>query len=336
MQDELNIIYFVVFPFILLFTIYSSKKLNLVDKPNSRKVHDKDVVNTSGVTIALFMLYIVGVTEFSKLLENIIILGFVMTLIGFFDDRVEMKPATKFFLSLFPVSYLILEGFTLTNLGKYEYINLIELGKASIPFTFLAVMLLINAINYIDGTDGLLIGHAITCLSYFYLLSDKQSEYLPLIIIFIYILLITLFFNFLSIQSGFKAFVGDAGSLFLSFFISFTLIYLYKYENIHPAFLIWACWLPVYDFLHVTFYRLINKSDFSNPDKSHFHHYVLEYFSNNHLKTFLFINFLNLVIIFFGYLVSIEIGKIFSLLLFVILFFVFMMIKIRLKKYLKI
>jgi UDP-GlcNAc:undecaprenyl-phosphate GlcNAc-1-phosphate transferase len=321
------------FPIFILLAIFLSKKLNLVDKPNLRKVHKVDVVNISGIIISIFMVTLIGITEYSESLENIIIFGFLMALIGFFDDRSEMKPSTKFFLMLFPTSYLILNGFTLTNLGKYEFINMLELGKASIPFTFLAVMLLINAINYIDGTDGLLIGYAITALLYFYFLSDKHSQYLSLILIFIYFLFVSLIFNFLPIQSGFKSFMGDSGSLFVSFFISFTLIFLYKYKSIHPAFLIWACWLPVYDFLHVTFQRLIIRSNFSNPDKSHFHHYVLNYFKNDHLKTFLFINLVNLLIISFGYLVCIKIGKIYSLLLFILLFFVFILIKLNLKKY---
>ena len=328
--------YLIIFPFLMLFVIFLSKRLNLVDKPNLRKVHKLDVVNISGITISIFMVTVIGITEYSKLLENIIIFGFLISLIGFFDDRSEMKPSTKFFLMLFPTSYLILNGFTLTNLGKYEFINILELGKASIPFTFLAVMLLINAINYIDGTDGLLIGYAITALLYFYFLSDKQSQYLSLILIFIYFLFISLIFNFLPIQSGFKSFMGDSGSLFISFFISFTIIFLYKYKDIHPAFLIWACWLPVYDFLHVTFQRLIIRSNFSNPDKSHFHHYVLNFFSNNHFKTFLSINSLNIIIIYLGYFVSQQIGAIYSLLLFVLLFFVFISMKLKLKKYLKI
>ena len=164
MLNKLHIISLIFFPFILFFAIFLSKKLKLVDKPNFRKVHKTDVVNISGFLISSYMLYITGISEFSKLLENVIILGFVMALIGFFDDRIELKPSTKFFLTLFPVSYLILNDFTLTNLGKYEYINYIELGKASVPFTLLAVMLLVNAINYIDGTDGLLIGYAVTAL----------------------------------------------------------------------------------------------------------------------------------------------------------------------------
>ena len=135
--------------------------------------------------------------------------------------------------------------------------------------------LLINSINYIDGTDGLLIGYTITALSYFYFLSDNQNQYTQLFLIFIYILIISLFFNFLPVKSGFKSFLGDSGSLFIGFFLSFTIIFLYKYQNIHPAFLIWVCWLPIYDFLYVTFKRLSIKRNFSHQDKTHLHHYIL-------------------------------------------------------------
>lgn len=331
-----NLIYILFcFPFFLFFFVFVSKKLNLVDKPNSRKVHKTDIVNVSGFIMSVFLLIILRISEFSTQLENIIIIGFLLSIIGFFDDRIEMKPLTKFILTLFPVIFILQDNYILTDIGKYEYIDFILLGKASVPFTFLAVMLLINAINYLDGTDGLLIGYTITALLYFCLLSNEQSEYLKLIYIFIYILSISLIFNFLPVQSGYKSFVGDSGSLFISFFISFTLIFLYKYKNIHPAFLIWACWLPVYDFLHVTFNRLITKTNFSKPDKSHFHHYIFKYFSNNHFKTFLLINFLNIIIIYLGYIVCLKVGKIYSLLLFPILFIFFLLVKIKLRNLLR-
>jgi UDP-N-acetylmuramyl pentapeptide phosphotransferase/UDP-N-acetylglucosamine-1-phosphate transferase len=51
-------------------------------------------------------------------------------------------------------------------------------------------MLLINSINYIDGTDGLLIGYTILTSSLFYFLSDNQYQYLNIFLIFIYLLII--------------------------------------------------------------------------------------------------------------------------------------------------
>lgn len=321
-----------IFPILFFLSIFFAKKLNFVDNPSTRKIHKTKTANISGLLIFGYLIFIVIANGFSNLIEQIIIVGFFVLVIGFIDDQIDLKPISKIILLFFPTLYLILNGFQLTNLGKYEYINTLKLGDFSIIFTFLAVLLLINAINYIDGSDGLLIGYSIITIIYFYFLSEKHHQYLQLFFFFIYSLLISLFFNFLPIKSGLKSFLGDAGSLFIGFFISFTMIYLYKYHNIHPAFLIWACWLPIYDFLYVTSYRLINKVNFSNPDKSHFHHHVLNYFLNNHFKTFLSISVFNIIIICAGYYVCLLIGKIYSIILFIIFFLLFIMIRLKLKK----
>ena len=265
--------------------------------------------------------------------KKIILAGLFVTIIGFIDDRVDLKPIIKIILMLFPTTYLILNGFELNELGTYEYLGKIELGKFSFLFTILAVLLLINSINYLDGVDGLLIGYTIVALLYLYFLNSKDNN-ISIFLVFIIILLVSLIFNFLNVKTGFKSLLGDAGSLFIGFFISFSLIFLFKYQGIHPAFLIWACWIPIYDFLHVTLDRFKNKINVSTPDKSHFHHYVLNYFSNNHLKTFLFINLLNIIVIIFGYLICLFIGYLYSLLTFIILFFIFIKLKLKLKAYL--
>lgn len=321
---------FVIFPVLMFFTIFLAKKFDIVDKPNNRKVHKTKIVNISGVIIYSYLIFVVANTEISSQIEQIIILGSVAIIVGFIDDRKEIKPSTKIILLLVPSGYLIFNGFVLTDLGEYEFINIVKLGKFSIIFTFLAVMLLINSINYIDGTDGLLIGYTVSALMYFNFLSNSEDEYVQVFFIFIYLLIIALFFNFLPTKTGFKSFLGDAGSLFIGFFISFTMIYLYKYQNIHPAFLIWACWLPIYDFLYVTFKRVSKKKIFHNPDKSHFHHQILNYFSNNHLKTFFYYNCLNLSIIIIGYFVCLYLGKLYSIFLYILLFLLFALIRFKL------
>ena len=212
-------------------------------------------------------------------------------------------------------------------------LSLFYLGKFSLVFTILAVILLINSINYIDGSDGLLIGYTITTFVYFYFLSDREQLYLQIFLILISLLLISLIFNFLPVKTGHKSFLGDSGSLFIGFFISFIMIFLYKYQNIHPAFLVWACWLPIYDFLYVTFNRILKNKNFSNPDKSHFHHHILKFFFDNHLKTFLAINALNIFIISIGYIVCLSLGRLYSIILYIIFFFFFTWIRFKINQF---
>ena len=66
-----------------------------------------------------------------------------------------------------PSLYLILNGVSINNLGNYEIIGVLELGKFKIPFLLLSIGLLINATNYIDGIDGLLLIFFISCLAYY-------------------------------------------------------------------------------------------------------------------------------------------------------------------------
>lgn len=327
-QIQLSII---IFPLLMLFGILLAKKLDIVDEPNYRKVHKTKVVNIAGIVIFFYLFFLSAITELSYFIEHIIIVGSAVAVIGFIDDRKGIKPSTKIILTIVPVGYLIFNSFEITDIGKYEYIGTIYLKKFSIIFSFLAVMLLINSINYIDGTDGLLIGYTITALVYFYFLSDNQNEYTQIFLVFICILVISLFFNFLPINSGYKSFLGDAGSLFIGFFISFTIIFLYKYQNIHPAFLIWACWLPIYDFLYVTLYRFVKKKNFYSPDKSHLHHCILKYFLNNHYKTFICVNILNIIVICIGYFLCLFAGKIYSLFSFILFFFLFLFTRFKFK-----
>ena len=324
-----NYLLVILYPLFLIFSTIIAKKLKFVDKPSSRKIHKKSIPNISGICLYLLLFYLISTKETSYEIELIIAVGSMIILVGFLDDRKNLTPGVKFCFITIPVIYLMLNGFSLQNLGEYEKIGLLNLGKFSLIFTFLAIGLLINSFNYVDGVDGLLNGITIIAILYFNFLIGSTTSFSILFYYLIYGLIINLFFNLLTTKSEFKCFMGDAGSLFLGFLTSFLMIFLFIYMNIHPAYLIWAVWYPVFDFLFVSIYRLIRNKNITSPDKNHFHHLILKYFNGNHIKTSIFINFLNLIVIIIGYFFVIEFGKIYSLLLFVVLFIAFFIIRKR-------
>ena len=114
--------------------------------------------------IYLFYLSVIYFFEFNYNIELIISIGFFICLIGFIDDRINLNPSIKIIFILIPSIYLIFNNIQINDLGNYEYIGLIDLGKFQIPFLILALGLLINATNYIDGIDGLLLAFYM-CLS---------------------------------------------------------------------------------------------------------------------------------------------------------------------------
>ena len=314
---------------LLLFTIFISKKLKFYDEPDIRKIHTSKVFNTGGVIIYLFYLSVIYLFEYNYNIELIISIGFFICLVGFVDDRINLNPSLKIIFLIIPSIYLIFNDIQISDLGYYEYIGLLNLGKFQIPFLILALGLLINATNYIDGIDGLLLTFFLCCLSYYiFLIEDTKTVNL------IQILLIPVFFNLilnlLPSKSKFKFFSGNIGSLFIGFFVSFLTIELYNGFNIHPAYLIWPLWYPVYDFLFVSLNRAINKKSVFSADNSHLHHRILTYFSNNHIKTILLFFVLNVLIIYLGYLISNN-SKILSLLFFILGFIFYFGIRFKTK-----
>ena len=158
----------------------------------------------------------------------------------------------------------------------------------------------------------------------------ENQNTIRLIAIFIIPVLFNLILNFLPVKTKIKIFNGNAGSLFIGFFISFMTIELYGGFNVHPTFLIWPLWYPVYDFLFVSINRLIKKKSMFDADNSHLHHYILKKFSHNHLlTTFTFLLF-NSLIIYIGYLISNN-SKILSLATFGVGFLVYFFLRINFK-----
>ena len=326
---EIKIIFFHIIAFFLV--VILSRKLGFVDKPNERKVHNEDVVHTGGLVIYLTYFFILISLEINPQIEIIIATGSIIIFFGFFDDQYKLTPGIKLFFIFLPVLYLFYEGYYLDNLGKYKFIGILELNKFSLIFSFLSVGLLINAINYIDGSDGLCSSFLITCFLFFILFSENQNTE-QLLIYMIIPLIINLVFNLLGVKSKFKIFLGNSGSLFFGFLISFLMIYLFKYEKIHPSYLIWVVWLPVYDFLFVNLNRFYNKVSIFLPRKDHVHHVMLFLFKNDHKKTLFILSVLNISIIFFGYSITKSLGDIYSLFAYALLFVIYILFRISLKK----
>ena len=275
---------FLLYSILLLFTAFISNKMKFYDKPNKRKIHTSKVFNTGGIIIYFFYLSIINFYEFNYNIELIISIGFFICLAGFVDDRNNLNPSTKIVLIIIPSLYLILNNIRIDDLGDYEYIGLLSLGKFQIPFLILASGLLINSTNYIDGIDGLLLTFFICCLGYYiFLIEDTKT--ISLIKLLIFPLVLNLILNLLPSRSPFKFFSGNTGSLFIGFFISFLTIELYNGFEVHPTYLIWPLWYPVYDFLFVSLNRAILKKSIFSADNSHLHHKVLIYFKKDHLKT---------------------------------------------------
>jgi UDP-GlcNAc:undecaprenyl-phosphate/decaprenyl-phosphate GlcNAc-1-phosphate transferase len=329
----LTIKFAIIYFFLSSAIIFLSNYLRYFDKPSKRGIHKTPTINTGGLIIYFFFLSVISQGEFNHNIELIVSIGFFVCISGFIDDRINLNPSSKIILLIIPSIYLIMNGISISDLGQYEYLGNLELGKFKIPFLLLAIGLLINATNYIDGIDGLLLTFFLSCLIYYIFLID-DAETKNLLKFFILGGLFNLILNLLPSKNKFKVFSGDSGSLFIGFFISFMTIELYNNFNIHPAILIWPLWYPVYDFLFVSINRLMKKKSIFTPDNTHLHHTINRKFNGNKLSPLILFLIVNSLIISLGYKIG-EISKLLSFSVFILGFIIYFILRLSEFKKLK-
>jgi len=312
------ITYSVISFLLLIFCAVISYKFNLVDTPNKRKTHSKPTAYTGGLAISVALLCALQLFNVTDRVLNVIIsIAFLVSIVGFIDDKYYLNIGGKLSLQIIPIFYLIVfENLNLLNVGDYKYF-ILGLGSFSIPFSLLSVLFLINAFNYFDGIDGALSFITISVLAILYFLSPNENVELFLITTLIPIC-IFLCFNF-SILKIPKLFLGDSGSLLLGFIIAFTLIYFANQKLAHPILLAWSIAIFVYEFLSINLLRLKNKIHPFQAGQDHLHH-ILFMKNKSIFLTNLFLIFINLFFFTIGYISFKFFNPLFSMFLFILFF----------------
>ena len=322
----INILIYSSISFLILILISKiSYKLNLVDAPNKRKIHLKPTAYTGGLGLCLIYIIAILLFDFSSEKLNLILsTAFLIGIVGFVDDKHDLNVGSKLSLQVIPIIYLIvLENLSLNYIGDYNYFKL-ELNSFSIPFTLIAILFLINSFNYFDGLDGVLSFATISTLAILFFLVPNNNIKLFLIIILIPILFF-LCFNF-SLFKLPKLFLGDSGSLLLGFIMAFTLIYLSTQKIVHPILLAFSISIFAYEFLSINLIRLKNKKKLFEAGQDHLHHQLFRY-TKSIFQTNLFISLANIILFIVGYTGFSLIGPLASLILFIVFFIIFLILR---------
>lgn len=275
---------------ILLIVCYHKKRwiiartTNLIDKPNKRSIHNESVPSIGGlIIVTIFILNFSFFNFFGY--ENYLdikLLSFLMIIffIGYIDDIKSVSPLIR--LSTIGIIYIFF--FYSDQLFMLKILKFDSIGKTfdigfslSVLTTILCVLLLINAVNLVDGINSLAISIIIFWLIYLSYKFDKSFSIDE--IIFLWPLFVICILNFKN-----YFFLGNSGSLFLGGLVSSKAIYTYNIffqsnkTNVEEIFLLLL--LPGLDMLRVFFVRIINKKHPFSPDKTHLHHYLIKRFNN--------------------------------------------------------
>jgi UDP-GlcNAc:undecaprenyl-phosphate GlcNAc-1-phosphate transferase len=325
-------IYLITFQILIsLVVIKFSKRLNLLDNPDSRKTHKKAVPYTGGVILSITFLFLVFITNYENNFLNILLCySLLITLSGYMDDRYKINTGTKVLLQIIPIFLVINNGFYLTDLGQYEYYDKLKLGSFDKIFTLLCCLFIINSSNYSDGIDSLLSIIGIIIISYFafLLFIFNRIDYSSYLIMIVITLIIHSFFNF-GLLKNYKLFLGDSGSNLIGFIISFIAIDLYMSENIHPVLIIWPLAYLVFEFLSVNIIRIIEKKAIFKPGKDHFHYQLSKYFKINDVLAVIIISIINIKFSIIGLMIYKNFIPDISIISYFIFFIIFFLIKYK-------
>lgn len=284
-------LYFILLIFLFLnFLIYFnhdflSKKLNIYDFPNSRKIHTKKIPSIGGIylsiniTFFIILFFILDNNDFfySLNLENSLyfFIGFYLIFfLGLIDDKLQLNSNTKFFFCIL-ICFLILNLETKLVIDQLTFKNLnfeINLGKFNYIFTILCFVIFINAFNMFDGINCQAVSYSIVFLLTLFFLHDLSKI---LIIIIIISLLNILILNFQN-----KVFLGDSGSLSIGYILSYFVIENYNFSKnpISPEEIFLLMIYPGTDMVRLFILRLYKRKNPFHADKSHMHHYIMEKF----------------------------------------------------------
>ncbi len=293
------IIFFTILFLLNIFLAFNFDKYSnffkIVDKPDDlRKLHKKETKVFGGTIILLNLLFtmifflIFDYDLIDQIFDDkkkLIIFAFTVLLIfltGIYDDWINLPPINKTIILILVLSIsLYLDKNLITDINISFY-KIIFLNKFAIFFTIFCYLVFMNAFNMLDGIN-LQTGFYSIFLTIFLIINDLN--------IIFGITLIIAIFTYLKLNHQNKIFLGDNGSLLLSFLFSYLFIKLYNQGKIiYSDDILIVLLIPGLEVIRLTLKRIISNKSILRPDRNHIHHLIT--FKNKPYIGFLLIQFI--------------------------------------------
>lgn len=272
------------------------KKKELYDMPNLRKVHTTNIPRMGGtcfmpcmIVAALLSVAVYRFNNDETLTISLWSFMFLVSIIlvysiGLIDDIVGVAPRIKFFVQILAASLMPFSGLYINNLYGFIGIEAIPFYVGA-PLTVFVIVFIDNAINLIDGIDGLAGGLAVLALVGFLYCFQREGMFVYSVLIagLIGVVVSFLYYNIYGGKKHkYKIFMGDSGSLTLGFMLAFLLVkFVMNNPNVMPfrsdSLLLSYTLLivPCFDVVRVIISRLCDGQPIFKADKRHLHHKLL-------------------------------------------------------------
>lgn len=252
-------------------------KIKAIDIPtDNRRMHHKPIPRIGG--LAIFLAFLIATISFCKPdrdMMTILIGGGTLVLLGILDDVYRLNAFIKLAVQIVVALFAVSQGITIDFIGfGGDYISF---GMWSVPITVLWIVGLTNAVNFIDGLDGLACGvSVISSISLFLvmLLSGSSSSHCLITALLIGACLGFMPFN----VNPAKIFMGDTGALFLGYTLSIlSVVGVFKTDMVLAFFIPLSIFgLPLADTTFAIVRRVAHRKSPFAPDRGHLHHRLID------------------------------------------------------------
>ncbi|MFI3116101.1 MAG: MraY family glycosyltransferase [Clostridia bacterium] len=252
-----------------------------IDVPkDDRRMHSNPIPRLGGLAIFfgfLFSYLIFGIID--NQMKSVLLGSVIIVVLGIIDDIMPLPAKLKFCVQIIAASIPVLNGLQIERITNFIPLSndpYIDFGVLSVPLTIIVIVGITNAVNLIDGLDGLAVG--VSTISSFTMLVISFILVQPEIAIMLSALAGACVgfmpYNF----NPATIFMGDTGSTFLGYILATASIMgLFKYYaliSFAVPFLILG--LPIFDTAFAMIRRILNGQSPMQADRGHVHHKLID------------------------------------------------------------
>lgn len=255
-------------------------RVGAIDVPrDERRVHDHPIPRMGGIAIFLgFVISLLLFVNMSTQVMGLLVGAVIIAVMGAVDDIVNLRPLVKLAFQMLAAIVAVRSGLVfdvISNPNVFAEETTIEIGFLSVPLTLLWIVGCTNAMNLIDGLDGLAVGVAAISSTSMLIVSLLVAE--PVVSVILAALTGACLGFMPYNMNPAKIFMGDVGSQLLGFVLATASIMgLFKMHAIFTFFVpMLSLALPLTDTVFAFCRRISHGQSPFHADRGHFHHRLL-------------------------------------------------------------
>ncbi len=256
-------------------------KVGAIDVPkDNRRMHKTPTPRLGGLAIFIaFLFSVLLFAEIDRQMQGILLGAIMIVILGVLDDILTLKALPKFLVQIAAAGVAVYHGCViqfLSNPNVFSAETYLNLGWLSVPVTIIWIVAITNAVNFIDGLDGLAVGvSAISTASLLVIaLMVQETEICIILAALLGACLGFIPYN----KNPAKIFMGDTGSTSLGFILACLSVQgLFKfYAVISFAVPFLVLGVPIFDICFAFLRRIAKGQNPMKADRGHVHHRLID------------------------------------------------------------